>query len=125
MTKLLLDTNAFLLWSRGDRRIPTTWVETILDPANTVYLSAVSAWEIAIKRRLGKLAFVGTAVESAEFHGFEWIGITPDDAQTAGDLDWAHRDPFDRMLVAQATGRGLVVVTTDSAVAEAPGIRTL
>jgi PIN domain nuclease of toxin-antitoxin system len=122
---LLLDTSAFLYWSRGDRRVPTTWVETILDPANTVFLSAASAWEVAIKRKLGKLEFHGSAIDSAEFHGFTWVDITPAEAEAAGALDWEHRDPFDRLLAAQSLLRRLVLVTTDAVFATAPGIRTL
>ena len=123
--ELLLDTSAFLYWTRADSRLPSRWLETLVDPANTVYLSAVSAWEIAIKRKAGKLAVEGPVLDSAEFHGFVWIDITPDDAEAAGDLDWPHRDPFDRMLVAQATRRRLVLVTSDAAMNSAPGIRTL
>ena len=122
---LLLDTSAFLYWSRADSLIPAVWVETIVDPANTVFISAVSAWEIAIKRKVGKLVFDGSTTHAATFHGFTWIDITPVEAEAAGDLDWTHRDPFDRMLVAQAAHRRLVLVTSDAALKTAPGVRTL
>ncbi len=122
---ILLDTSTFLYWSRSDPRIPMKWVEAIVDPANSVYLSAVSAWEVAIKRKLGKLIFDGSTLEAATFHGFTWIDITPTEAEAAGSLEWDHRDPFDRMLAAQALARGLILVTDDSALRSAPGIRTL
>ena len=122
---LLLDTSVFIRWDRGDPRISATWVETIVDPANTVYLSSASAWEIAIKRRSGKLEFDGSALDAAEFHGFTWCEITPRDAEQAGELDWDHKDPFDRMLVAQAAQRSLTLVTTDAQMSRAPGIRLL
>lgn len=123
--ELLLDTSVFIRWDGGDARIPANWVETIVDPANTVYLSSASAWEIAIKRRAGKLDFEGSPLDAAEFHGFTWCDITAGDAEHAGELDWHHRDPFDRMLVAQATRRSLTIVTTDSEMSRAPGIRLL
>ena len=122
---LLLDTSVFIRWDRGDSRIPSTWVETIVDPANIVYLSSASAWEIAIKRKAGKLTFDGSTLDAAEFHGFTWCEITPHDAEQAGELDWDHKDPFDRMLVAQAALRTLTLVTTDAQMTRAPGIRLL
>jgi len=123
--ELLLDTSVFLRWDRGDSKIPAPWVEAIIDPANTVYLSSASAWEIAIKRKVGKLTFDGSILDAAEFHGFTWCEITPRDAGQAGGLEWDHRDPFDRMLVAQAAERTLTVVTTDAQMHLAPGIRLL
>ena len=123
--ELLLDTSVFNQWDRGDTRIPAAWIETIVDPANTVYLSSASAWEIAIKRKAGKLEFEGSTLDAAEFHGFTWCEITPRDAEQAGNLDWDHRDPFDRMLAAQAAQRGLTMVTTDGQMSRAPGIRLL
>lgn len=123
--ELLLDTSVFIRWDRGDSRIPAAWVETIVAPANTVYLSSASAWEISIKRRAGKLAFDGSTLDAAEFHGFTWCEITPRDTEHAGELDWDHRDPFDRMLVAQAAQRSLTMVTTDALMRRAPGIRLL
>lgn len=122
---LLLDTSVFIRWDRGDSRIPATWVETIVDPANTVYLSSASAWEIMIKRKAGKLEFDGSALDAAEFHGFTCCEITPRDAEQAGDLDWDNKDPFDRMLVAQAVQRDLTMVTSDEKMRGAPGIRLL
>jgi PIN domain nuclease of toxin-antitoxin system len=122
---LLLDTSAFLAWVRGDSRLPVRWINSVVDPANAVFVSAATAWEVAIKRRLGKLAFAGSPTDAVEFHGFTWIDITAGDAEDAGSLEWAHRDPFDRMLVAQAARRALTLVTTDAAIATAPGIRLL
>src|SRR4051794_4062711 len=122
---LLLDTSVFIRWDRGDSRIPAAWVDTIVDPVNTVYVSSASAWEVAIKRRTGKLVFSGSTLEAAEFHGFDWCEVTARDAEEAGGLDWDHKDPFDRMLVAQAARRGLTLVTTDALMRQAPGVRML
>ena len=122
---LLLDTNAFLRWVRGDSKLPSSWISTLVDPANTVFVSAATAWEVAIKRRLGKLEFSGTPADAVEFHGFRWIDMTAEDGEHAGSMDWEHRDPFDRMLVAQASRRALTLVTTDGAIASAPGISVL
>jgi PIN domain nuclease of toxin-antitoxin system len=122
---LLLDTNAFLRWVRADPKVPPHWIGALVDPANAVFVSAATAWEVAIKRRLGKLEFEGTPADAVEFHGFSWIDMTADDAEQAGSMEWEHRDPFDRMLVTQASRRALTLVTTDSAIAAAPGIRLL
>ena len=122
---LLLDTNAFLRWVRADPKVPAHWISALVDPANAVFVSAATAWEVAIKRRLGKLEFEGTPARAVEFHGFSWIDMTADDAEHAGSMEWEHRDPFDRMLVAQATRRALTLVTTDAAIEAAPGVRLL
>lgn len=122
---VLLDTNAFLRWVRADSTLPAHWISALVDPENAVFVSAATAWEVAIKRRLGKLQFAGSPAEAVEFHGFSWIDMTADDAEHAGSMEWEHRDPFDRMLVAQATRRALTLVTTDRAIEAAPGIRTL
>ena len=122
---LLLDTNAFLRWVRADSKLPARWISTLVDPANAVFVSAATAWEVTIKRRLGKLEFTGTPADAVDFHGFAWIDMTADDAELAGAMEWQHRDPFDRMLVAQATRRALTLVTTDAAIEAAPGVRLL
>ena len=80
-----------------------------------VYVSAASFWEIAIKRRLGKLAYDGSARAAAAAAGFQELPIDAADAETAGALDWDHRDPFDRMLVAHCLNRSLTLVTADPA----------
>ncbi|MES2171642.1 MAG: type II toxin-antitoxin system VapC family toxin [Actinomycetota bacterium] len=123
--ELLLDTHAFLWWDAADSRISARWAETIADPANSVFVSAATAWEIAIKRRAGKLAFARVLTEVAEEYGFTWLPMSEQDAELAGDLDWAHRDPFDRMLVAQASRRRLALVTSDLAISAAPGVQLL
>jgi PIN domain nuclease of toxin-antitoxin system len=76
-------------------------------------VSAVSAWEIAIKRRIGKLAFTGPIRAAVAKAGFAELLINADDAELAGDLDWDHKDPFDRMLIAQCLTRALTLVTAD------------
>ena len=77
-------------------------------------LSAVSFWEIAIKRRAGKLIYDGAPRTAAADAGFVELDIDAADAETAGALDWSHRDPFDRMLVAQCLNRSLTLVTADA-----------
>jgi PIN domain nuclease of toxin-antitoxin system len=111
--KLLLDTHAFLWWDVNDARLPDTHRSAIASPRNEVFVSAVCVWEIAIKRAVGKLNFgqaVGNAIKE---HGFVPLPITVEQAEWAGGLPQLHRDPFDRLLVAQAQLEGLILVTVD------------
>lgn len=114
--RLLLDTHV-LLWSLADpARLSQKAVETISDPDNEVVASAVNAFEIAIKQSLGKLDLPGPAEEwlpaALERTGIGWIPVTPRDALAVRALPWHHRDPFDRLLVAQ-TQREWTLVTHD------------
>lgn len=123
--KLLLDTHVLVWWALADSRLRESWVEAIVDPVNTVYVSAATAWEIETKKRLGKLRFPPTVDELAPQFGFAPLSITVAHATRSGLLEWEHKDPFDRMLVAQSVSDGLVLVTADETVAAAPGVRVL
>ncbi len=116
--RLLLDTHAFLWWLDGDRRLPLRLRRLIGDDANAVYVSAATAWEIATKARLGKLpgatdvaTDVGGAVAS---QGFLAMPVTIPHAQRAGALPGPHRDPFDRMLIAQSQMDDLPLVSVEA-----------
>jgi PIN domain nuclease of toxin-antitoxin system len=74
---------------------------------------------------LGKLVFEGSATAAIEANGFLALPIAPEDAEAAGALDWAHGDPFDRMLIAQASRHGLTLVTADRLIREYGGIAQL
>jgi PIN domain nuclease of toxin-antitoxin system len=117
--RLLLDTHALLWWLAGSRRLPTTARRAIGDDANAVYVSAASAWEIATKHRLGKLPLPGPlitkfAAQLAD-QGFTALDITIEHALHAGALPGPHRDPFDRMLIAQSLAEHLTVVSNEDA----------
>lgn len=110
--RLLLDTNA-LLWWLADEGLTTGAREAIADPVNLVTVSAVSAWEISIKKTLGKLAAPDDLEQQVLSGGFEPLPITIAHGIAAGQLPRHHEDPFDRMLIAQAFAEGLTVVTRD------------
>jgi PIN domain nuclease of toxin-antitoxin system len=110
---ILLDTHVFLWWDGNDSMLSKKVRELIADPANTIHVSAASVWEIAIKRGSGKLSFVGSIPRAILTNGFAALSITPDDAEYAGALDWDHRDPFDRMIVAQCLRNGFTLATAD------------
>ena len=117
MTPVLLDTHTFLWWLDGDRRLSRPARRAIADNDNAVVVSAASAWEIATKVRIGKLP--GALDVAADIPGcladqrFQSLDITVLHAQRAGRLSGDHRDPFDRMLIAQAQIEDLAVVTND------------
>src|ERR1700744_36229 len=98
--ELLLDTHVFLWWNGASATLLPEVRDAIRDPANIVYVSAASIWEIAIKRRLGRLEFTKTIVGAVEKNGFSLLPISPHHAEQAGSLPLLHTDPFDRMLVA-------------------------
>ena len=117
MTGLLLDTHV-LLWWRGDYgRIGASVRATITDPEIGVFFSAASIWEIAIKHALGKLRTPANLLESMAERGFSELPVRSSDGLRAGALPPHHADPFDRMLIAQAQGEGLTLVTSDTRIA--------
>ena len=108
---LLLDTHALLCWVGGESLSPEA-ATAIADPENLVCVSAASVWEISVKQAIGKLRVEGD-LDAILAEDFEPVPITLDDARRAGSLPDHHRDPFDRMLVAQALSRELVLVSRD------------
>jgi PIN domain nuclease of toxin-antitoxin system len=108
--KLLLDTHAFVWWDDG--RLPSA-VARRIQRAEDVLVSAVTAWEIAIKSALGKMTAKASVAEAMADHGFRELPITVAHADAVRALPAHHRDPFDRMLVAQAMVEDLVIVSTD------------
>ena len=116
--RLLLDSHALIWWFAGDRQLSVPARRAIEDEENDILISAASAWEIATNHRLGKLPeaealaldFTGTIARQ----DFEELPITVDDAARAGALPGPHRDPFDRILIAQALARNLVLISNES-----------
>ena len=104
--KLLLDTHAVLWWLLGDERLPQPLRGPIADPVNLVLASAVCAMEIATKYRIGKLPeakrIAGRFTEVVSSHGMVPLDMTLAHGDLAGSLPFKHRDPFDRLLIAQA-----------------------
>jgi len=112
--RLLLDSHVWIWWRTLDPRMgPGT--RAAITTADDVYLSVASAWELAIKRQLGKLKIPRELDLAAEFarDGFVPVTITMEHALVAASLPPIHKDPFDRMLVAQARIEGLTLVTAD------------
>lgn len=110
---LLLDTHALLWWLADDGRLGVVAREAIADGDNLVSVSAVSAWEISIKKALGKLQAPDDLPGAIAECDLQPLSITLQHATLAGALPRHHDDPFDRMLVAQAIHEGLTIVTAD------------
>jgi len=111
--RLLLDTRVLLWWLTQDPGLTDETSKLIRDTPD-VYISGASTWELAIKQKIGKLTAPDDLLERVESAGFTHLAISFHHAVTAGRLPLIHRDPFDRMLVAQARCEGLTLVTHDS-----------
>ena len=113
----MLDTHAFLWWIADSGRLSGPARTAIADESNDIAVSVASAWEIATKFRIGKLPGCEAVAVDVAGHiagqGFEELAISVADAERAGRLPGPHRDPFDRMLAAQALARGFPVVSVD------------
>lgn len=115
--RLLLDTHA-LLWWLADEGLTDQARDAIADPANLVMVSAATAWEISIKKALGKLSAPDDLEQQIRDSGFLPLPISVAHGIAAGQLPRHHDDPFDRMLIAQAYAEGLTIVTRDKRFAD-------
>jgi len=115
--RLLLDTHTFLWYIAGDERISVRARTFITDPGNDVLLSVASLWEIAIKVSIGKLTlarpFADLIPEEITLNSVEVVSITLDDLNFISQLPFHHRDPFDRLIVAQSVVRAIPIVGRD------------
>ena len=122
--RLLLDTHTFLWAVQGDSRLPLSVIELLEDPQHTVLLSLVSVWEMAIKKGLGKLelgnTLEGFVEEKISLYGVELLPIHYRHLLRVEALPPFHRDPFDRLLIAQAIEENLPLVSLDSHVRTYP-----
>jgi len=111
---LLLDTHILLWWLDDHALLPVNAREAIADPDNVIILSAAVILEIRIKQGIGKLEIAPNFYNVIKEQGFEMLAITSDHAYAVGDLPKHHRDPFDRILIAQAMLEGFTLVTHDA-----------
>jgi PIN domain nuclease of toxin-antitoxin system len=118
--RLLLDTHTFLWWVEDSPRLPRRFRLAIAEPTNDVFVSAVSVWEIAIKRRTGRISLSGGIFDEIESHGFLPLPIAVEHAEAVEQLPVIHRDPFDRILVAQAMTEGLILLSVDTDIVKYP-----
>jgi PIN domain nuclease of toxin-antitoxin system len=114
VSRLLVDTNALLWWLADDPALSGAARDCIADPANEPLVSAASVWEIAIKRSLGKLTVPDDLPDRIAGEGFAWLPVSSPHAWQVRALPMHHRDPFDRLLVAQALYERLPIVSADA-----------
>ena len=114
---LLLDTHALIWYSVDPERLPESVLERLRDTERRIFVSSISAWEISIKVRLGKLPQAQTLYENFHLrltqYGFSELPFTSVHALAEGGLEHLHKDPFDRALAAQAVSEQLVLVSSD------------
>ncbi|MFT4189409.1 MAG: type II toxin-antitoxin system VapC family toxin [Aeromicrobium sp.] len=126
--RLLLDTHVLLWLAQEPRRVPLP-VQEAVESADERHVGAASAYEIAFKARRGKLPHGRVIMDGWELllrtMMARELALSAADMAHAGGLEWSHRDPFDRMLVAQAQRAGLVLVTADERIREFENVRTL
>jgi PIN domain nuclease of toxin-antitoxin system len=122
--RLILDTHAALWWLSGDERFGADAEDHLTDATNQVLLSAAVVWEVAIKRSLGRLEAPGDFAPTLLGAGAQPLPIGLDHAAAVERLPWHHRDPFDRLLVAQATVERATLVSADEAL-HAYGVRVI
>ena len=122
--QLLLDTHAFLWWSGADPALGPRARAAVADHDNIVFVSAATAWEIATKRASGKLDAPAEIADWVRREGFAEMAIEIDHAVLSAELPRHHRDPFDRLLIAQASIEELTLVTADAEIMKY-GVETL
>lgn len=115
---LLLDTNVVIWMVAASRRLSGSTVAILNDPANQLWISTSTIHEIAVKVSIGKLRMPVDFVETLSAKGCGFLSPAADEAWRVGELPLIHRDPFDRLIVAQAMARGLTLMTSDHLLAD-------
>lgn len=113
MKRLLLDTHALIWWMNGSSQLGPLSKQLIAERNNQIYVSAASIWEMSIKRQMGKLEVPDDLDSIIDELGFDKLDISLFHAEQAGNLPTHHKDPFDRMLIAQAQAEGLQLLSSD------------
>ncbi len=114
--KLLLDTQAFIWFVENDNQLPEHIKKDIENPDSSIIISIASLWEMTIKMTLGKLQIshdIETTINNLYLNGFEILPILPEHIIKLSTLEYFHRDPFDRIIVAQVLSENLEIVTSD------------
>jgi PIN domain nuclease of toxin-antitoxin system len=114
---ILLDSHALWWFLNGSDKMPKATKDIIHNDENMIYVSIATIWEIAIKTSIGKLDFDGGVdgfIEAIEDNGFSLLAVDPKHIKAVAGLPFIHRDPFDRMLIAQAVAEGMPIMTTDA-----------
>ena len=112
--KFLLDTHILLWWLGNEPKLSPQISAVISNPENTIFVSAATVWEMSIKKSLGKLSVPNNLREKLKDNNFTVLDITAEHGLKVTDLPWHHKDPFDKMLVAQAMIEGLTIITVDT-----------
>lgn len=119
--RLLVDTHALIWWWKDDSNLPARVRSAMADTANQVFVSAASGWEIAVKVRKGQMPEMRETLPTFEddlaTDQFRQLAVTVRHGLLGGSLSGPHKDPFDRLLAAQAMAEGLTIVTCDAAFA--------
>jgi len=114
---ILLDTCSILWFLKGDEKMPISSRDIILNAENTIYVSIATVWEVAIKLSIGKLEFdcgIDGFIKGIEDEGFSLLEVSTAHTRVLTTLPYIHRDPFDRMLIAQAMTENIPIMTADS-----------
>lgn len=112
--KIIIDTHIFLWVLSEPERLSENKIREIVTQANQIYISSISIAELAIKASLGKIDISFDPIEMAEKSGFDLIDFTAKDAMQLKDLPYYHRDPFDRMIIAQSIVNKCYIMTDDN-----------
>lgn len=121
--KLLLDTHTFIWWDSDPARLSAPVLATLRDPANEIWLSVASVWEIVIKTQLGKLTLrlpLGEIIRHQQANGLRILPVSLAHVMAVQELPAIHQDPFDRALVAQANTEGAELVSADQVIRQYP-----
>ena len=113
--KFLLDTHLLLWWLSNSPHLPAQARQLVGDPDNTIFVSAVNHWEVWLKSSIGKLRVPPGFARKLAAEPFAALPLRAEHTSDVAMLEWHHRDPFDRMLIAQARGENLVLLTADRA----------
>jgi PIN domain nuclease of toxin-antitoxin system len=124
MRKVLIDTHVLLWWLSDDDSLGQSARQLIINPRNEIFVSAASSWEIAIKKKKGLLIAPDDIDAVVEDEGFSKLPMTIFHGEQAGALEEIHKDPFDRMLIAQAQSEGVELLTADKIIPQY-GVRVI